>query len=100
MHPSLKVPEVKDNSEVKNVISILTTIKVPDHPTCPSAMFSHHGLRDEDRFTVQSEDPSNAIRDEDPSDVRTDVREDPSNASTDVRAEEYSIATDLTPHPV
>ena len=40
MYPSLKGPEVKDNSEVTNVITILSTIKVPDHPTCPSAMFN------------------------------------------------------------
>jgi hypothetical protein len=33
MYPYLKVPEVKDNIEVTNVISILTTINVPDHPT-------------------------------------------------------------------
>jgi hypothetical protein len=57
-HPSLKVPEVKDNSEVTNIISILSTIKVPDHPSCPSSMFSNHGPEDEDRSTA--EDPSNA----------------------------------------
>jgi hypothetical protein len=82
MFPSLKVPEVKDNMEVTNVISILTTINVPDHPTCPCTMFSHHGPQDEDRSTVQAEDPSKvtpAVRDEDPSDISTDVREDPSN---------------------
>jgi hypothetical protein len=99
-HPSLKFSEVKDNSELTNVISILSTIKVPDHPSCPSTMFSNQGPQDEDRSTVQAEDPSNAspaVRDEDASDVRTDVREDPSNARTDVCAEEHSIATDLPP---
>ena len=99
-HPSLKVPEVKDNSEVTNIISILSNIKVPDHPSCPSAMFSHHNPQDEERSTVQAEDPSKvspAVRDEDPSDVSTDVREDPSNASTDVHAEEHNIATDIPP---
>ena len=117
MYPRLMAPEVGDNIEVKNVISILTTIIVPDHPTCPSSIFSH-----EDRPTVQAEVPSNvspAVRDEDPSDVSADVREDPSTAtdlpphlcavptqydprvsdvSTDVR-EDPSTATDLPPHP-
>ena len=82
MYPSLRVPEVKDNSEVTNVISTLSTINVPDHPSCPFSMFSQYGPQDED-----------------PIDVSNDVCEDPSNASTDVRAEEHNIATDLPPHP-
>jgi hypothetical protein len=51
-HPSLKVPEVKDNSEVTNVISILSTIKVPDHPYTPPLLVSNHGPQDEDRSTL------------------------------------------------
>ena len=85
IYPARNPPEVGDNIEVKNVISILTNIIVPDHPNCPSSIFSH-----EDRPTVQAEDPSKvspAVRDEDPSDVSADVREDP------------STATDLPPHP-
>ena len=80
---------MEGNKEVKDVISILNNITVPDHPDCPSAMF---------RFTKPSQVPQADVQAGNPSNVSTaGCAEDPSmTLNSFLGALEYDYTKELS----
>ena len=67
------VPDAEGNPEVKNVISILTTIPVPAHPLFPDGMAMCNDLGRCVLPAAKADGPSNVTKAEDPNEDSNEV---------------------------